>query len=482
MAQPLSLPSVPAPSWLWGHHGEFVADPLGFVERYSRLGDVVPTRFGPLGFWLVHDPQLIGEILTTKGSSFGKDAGLRRIRVILGDGLLTSEGRQHERNSRMMQPAFRAKAVESYAAAMVETTEEVADGWAEGGEIELASELSRLALRIVARALFGADVRDAAAAVESAMTEALPLLDDRMNAVLPLPLWIPTAANRRFARARQVLDGVVYRMIEERRRAPAGTDLLSHLLAAREEGKGLTDQELRDEVMTLFLAGHETTANAMAFTLWLLAKNPDARAKVQAEVGSVLGQRRAVAEDAHRLAWTAAAVHEAMRLYPPAWFLGRQATENVELGGGRLRVPKHTVMAMSPLIVQRDPRWWDEPMAFRPERFLPGAPRPAAFTYFPFGGGKRACIGRSFALLEATLVVATLVQRVDLEMDTTREIEVKPHLTLRPAAIPAIVHRRQAAQLEATTTAFDDAVSGAHLASACPMAEKPPRAPGAIPA
>jgi cytochrome P450 len=430
-------------SLLWGHHPEFLSDPIGFLTRCAREhGDAVPLRFGPVRFWVLSDPARIGEVLTTRAGAFRKDRGLLRTRVLLGNGLLTSEGEEHDRKSRLAQPSFRARAVETYAQAMVEVAEEVAGSWPDGGAIRLSPELSRLTLSVVARALFGAELLERSSKIEAAITELMPLLDERIHGLWPLPLCIPTRHNRRFVQSRAVLEEAVDEMIREKRLRGPSDDLLSRLLTARDDFEtGLTDRELRDEVMTLFLAGHETTANALGFTLWLLAAHPEKERRVREEVDAVLGERRAQAADAPRLVFTAAAVHEAMRLYPPAWLLGRQAAEEVDLGGMRLR--RGDMVGMSPFVVQRDPRWFEEPLAFCPERFLPEAPKPAPFTYFPFGGGKRACIGRSFALLEATLVLSTIVQRVELSMDTRAELSLEPHLTLRPAGgLPAVVHQR----------------------------------------
>lgn len=429
-------------SWLWGHHKQFLADPLGFMTRCAReYGDAVPLRFGPVRFWVVSDPSLIGEVLTTRAGSFHKDMGLKRTRVLLGNGLLLSEGEEHSKRSRKAQPAFRAKAVEAYAEGMVEVTEEIVGSWIEGSEVRLAPELARLTLSIVARALFGADLLGRSEQIGAAITDMMPLLDARIHGIMPLPLWIPSPRNRRFVRGLRILEEAVYAMIAHRRREP-GQDLLSQLLAAGEGDEGLTDLQLRDEVMTLFLAGHETTAAALGFTLGLLGGHPEEARRVKDEIDTVLGERRAVATDAWALPRTAAALHESMRLYPPAWLLGRQAGEDVVLGG-RLRIRRGDVVGMSPYVVHRDERWFPDASSFRPDRFAADAPKPAPFTYFPFGGGKRACIGRSFALLEAILVLATILQRVELDMPPVRSLEAEPHLTLRPGGgLPARVRRR----------------------------------------
>ncbi len=442
--------TAPPGTLIYGHHDAFVADKLGFLERTAREhGDIVPLRFGPIRFWLVTDPALIGEVFTTRAASFRKDIGLRRSRVLLGESLLTTDGAEHARRSRIAQPSFRQKEVEHYADAMVEVARAVVDSWPDGGEIDLARELTRLTLDVVARALFGAEVDGRAAQVGAAITELIGLLDERVNRLVPIPLAIPTAANRRFNTAKTVLDDLVLDMIRARRgREPgAADDLLSRLLAARdpEGGHGLTDLQLRDEVMTLFLAGHETTANALAFTFYLLARHPEIAARVRAEVDATLaGGRPAEAHDLARLPLVSECFQESLRLYPPAWAMGREAAEPVDLGDGRLRVERGEIVITSPFVLHRDPRFWDEPLAFRPQRFAPDAPRPAPFTYFPFGIGKRACIGRSFALLEGALVTATILRRVDLEVDAPPDLPLTAFITLRPAnGLRARVRRRR---------------------------------------
>ncbi len=447
-------PAAPPRTFLIGHARQFFDGKVLFLERCAReYGDIVPLRLGQYRMYLVSEPAIVGEVLTTRAASFHKSVGLQRARPLIGNGLLTSEGAEHERRSRMAQPAFRHAEVERYAPAMVELTEMVAGGWHDGQRLDLSTEMSRLTLAIAARTLFGANLLAEATEIGAALTELLELLDRRLTRLWPLPLAIPTRENRRFNRARAVLDAAVFKMIRERRAAAGASapapdgppDLLSRLLGAKDGGRGLDDAELRDEVMTLFLAGHETTANALTFTFFLLARYPEAAERLRVEALDVLGpDRPATAADLPRLSYAQQVFSEAIRLYPPAWMLNRHAIEDVSLGGGRLEVAKGEMVAVSPYVVQRDPRWFPDPLAFRPERFAPGAPRPVPWSYFPFGGGKRACIGRSFALIEAALILSTIVRRVDFEIDATREPELKPQITLRPAGgMPAVVRARR---------------------------------------
>lgn len=446
---PAPRPSAPPGTLLRGHFDAFFADKTGFLTQCAREhGDIVPLRFGPKRAWLVSDPAIIAEVFTTHAASFHKSVGLRRARAVVGDGLFTSEGKTHERRSRIAQPAFRPTEVARYAGAIAELAEEAVASWADGARVDLAAELSNLALAVVARTLFGTDLRAEAPHLGAALTELLHLLDGRLARTIPLPLWVPTPENRRFRAARAVLDDAVYAIIRARRAtlAAGAPDLLSRLMVAGPGGEGgLTDLELRDEVMTIFLAGHKTTASALAFTFRLLAERPDVLARLRAEAAAVLEGRSACAAHQPELVFTGQVFAEALRLYPPAWMVNRQAIEDVTLGGGRLCVRRGAMVATSPFVVQRDARFFEEPEAFRPERFAREAPRPAPYAYFPFGGGKRACIGRSFALLEAAMIMPTIVRAVDFEIDTSRPIGLLPQITLRPAGgVPAIVRRRRA--------------------------------------
>lgn len=448
----MSRLAAPPARLLRGHLDAFYADKIGFLSACARdYGDVVPLRMGPMRLWILSDPNLIGEVFGAKADAFQKDVGLRRVKVILGEGLLTSEGAAHARRSKLAQPAFRRQEIEKYASDMVRLTRARAARWvAAERPVDLGEELSALALSIVAHSLFGAELAEGVEPIGHALTELLELLEGRMGALVPIPLWVPTPSNRRFRAALGVLDDAVYEIIRARRAqlargGEAPDDLLGRLLRAGGEPGGerpLSDRELRDEVMTLILAGHETTANGMAFAQWLLATHPEVLADVRAEVDAVLGDRPATAADVPRLERVGQVFQEALRLYPPAWMLGRQCARDVDLGGGRVQVRRGDMIGVVSYVVHRDPRWWDEPDAFRPERFARGAARPAPHTYIPFGLGKRACIGRSFALLEGTLVLATLAQQVDLRLDTERELELVTQLTLRPGSLPVTARAR----------------------------------------
>jgi len=418
---------------------------IAFIDECVRdHGDVVPLRMGPIHrAWLVAHPDHVGEVFTTHAASFKKDEGLRRTKIVLGEGLFTSEEPEHARRSKLAQPAFRKQEIDRYAASMVELAAKRAASWV-SREVELGHELSGLALQIVVRSLFGADLPpEDEAALGDALTETLGLMEERLSVLVPLPQWVPTTHNRRFKAARAVLDRVVLGLIAKRRAegAPAKADLLSRLMAPAEGAKPLSDRELRDEVMTLVLAGHETTANALAFSLWHLARHPEVATRLRAEVDAVLGARAATADDAVKLELAGQVFQETLRLYPPVWMLGREATADVALGPDQVPVRKGDMVWTSPWVTHRDPRWWGPDAAlFRPERFARSAPRPRPHAYFPFGIGKRACIGRSFALLEGTLALATIAQKV--EVDVLADPTLVAQLTLRPGPLPARARAR----------------------------------------
>ncbi len=411
-------------------------DPLAFLTRVSREhGDVARFRMGPVELYLLSRPEWIRDVLVTHAASFHKGRGLERAKRLLGEGLLTSEDPLHLRQRRMMQPAFHAQRIAGYADAMVALADRASARWTPGETRDVALEMSRLALAIVGRTLFDADVESEADEIGAALTTALELF----GRTFTLPFFelldrLPLPMNRRFDRAKARIDATIARLVAERRRAPGGADLLSLLVAASDvEGDGgrMTDAQVRDEAITIFLAGHETTANALAWTWYLLSQNPEAEARLHAEVDAVLGGRRPSAADLPRLPWTEMVLAESMRLYPPAWIIGRRAIEPYSVGG--YDVPRGSIVVACQWVTHRDPRWFPEPERFDPERFLPEAKeaRPR-FAYFPFGGGRRVCIGEGFAWMEGVLVLAAIARRWRLRLAPGQEIVPAPSITLRP--------------------------------------------------
>ena len=412
-------------------------DPLAFLTKLAReYGDVSRVRLGRIDLHLLNRPDWIRDLLVTHAASFHKGRGLERAKRLLGQGLLTSEDPVHRRQRRMIQPAFRHERIASYGAVMVEHGERFAAGWRVGETRDVSLEMSRLTLAIVGRTLFDADVESEADEIGEALTETVALF--RKSLTLPFAEVfdrLPLPGNRRFVRAKARIDATIARMIAERRRSSEErSDLLSLLLAASDpEGDGgrMSDAQVRDEAVTLLLAGHETTANALAWTWYLLSQNPEVERKLHAEIDAVLGGRAPAVTDLPRLAYTEMVLAESMRLFPPAWIIGRRALSDYQAGG--YAIPRRSIIVASQWVTQRDPRYFPDPERFDPERFRPEAKaaRPK-FAYFPFGGGPRVCIGEGFAWMEGVLLLGTIAQRWRLRLEPGQDIVPAPSITLRP--------------------------------------------------
>ena len=410
------------------------ANPLDFFTNLARTyGDVSSYRMAGEQLFLVNEPRLIRDVLVTHNRNFTKSRGLERSKRLLGEGLLTSEGAMHLRQRRLMQPAFHRDRVAGYGDLMVGYADRMRRAWSDGATLDISREMNRLTLSIVGKTLFDVDVEQQAAAVGEALTA---VMESFWMTMLPLAevlerLPVPKLRRARMARAR--LDAIIYRMIADRR--ASGTDhgdLLSMLLAAQDEdgGGGMTDRQVRDEAMTIFLAGHETTANALTWTWYLLSTAPDVEATLHAEVDRVLQGRLPAIGDLPSLPYVERVVTESMRLYPPAWIIGRRAIDEYRLGD--YVVPRRSILVMSPYIIQRDPRFYAEPDRFFPDRWTPEfrAALPK-FAYFPFGGGPRQCIGESFAWMELIMLVATIAQQVRLRLVPGHPVLPQPLITLR---------------------------------------------------
>ncbi|HEX4954737.1 MAG TPA: cytochrome P450 [Thermoanaerobaculia bacterium] len=412
----------------------FRRDPLAFLQRTAREhGDVAFFRLGTQNVFLLNDPELIREVLVQRQGLFTKSRGLRRARALLGDGLLTSEGEVHHRHRRLVQPAFHPDRLQGYAEVMVDAALETGRRWRAGESVEVFSEMARITLGVVGTTLFSVEVEEEAQEIGTALTSVLEMFSIMMLPFSGLVERLPLPVVRRFHAARSLLDGRMERLIHERRESGRDSgDLLSMLLLAQDEaGGGLSDREVREEALTLFLAGHETTANALSWTLYLLASNPDCEARLHRELEEVLGGRRPTFADLPRLSWAEHVLAEAIRLYPPAWAIGRSAREALELGG--FEVPAGSTVILSAYVTQNDPRYFPHPEVFDPERWQPGprAERPK-FVYFPFGGGARTCIGERFAMMEGVLILATLAQRWRLRLAPGQTVEPMPLInTLR---------------------------------------------------
>ena len=433
---PFSNPaSSPSSHWLLGHFRNFRNDPLGYLTSCARdHGDAVHLRFVNRRILLLSNPAQIGEVLLDRQRSFRKHAALRTIaRPALGEGLLLSEGDQWQRQRQRTQPAFRSERIAGYAQVMLDHTASMLATWQDGDTIELHAQMMALTSRIVTRCLFGSELADQSNAVHEAMDSLTSSFKSRMDSALRLPLFIPTPANRRFVSGMTRIDRVLARIIDKRRQAPPQLDLLGALLAiTHEDGRpALNDRQLRDEVATLFFAGHETTANALTWTHWLLSTHPAVQQRLEQEIDTVLDGRPPTVADVPHLDLCRQVLDESMRLLPPVWIIGREAVSRVEIGSRSIR--RGTTVLMSQWVVHRDPRWFPDPERFTPERWADGlAERLPPFAYFPFGGGPRICIGAGFARMEMVLLLASMVARFRLTPAPGTRLELLPSLTLRP--------------------------------------------------
>jgi cytochrome P450 len=414
---------------------------LGFlVDTARRYGDVARFRIGPFDLYLLSHPDHVRDVLVAGSHSVTKSQVLQEARRILGDGLLTSEGKVHRRNRRVLQPLFQREHVERYGQVMVEHTSLAAERWRNGQELDLHDELMALTLSIVAKSLFGADVEEAdARGVADSLRTMLGMYDRYLMPFASYLERLPLPSNRRFWRAKAAVDEVVFGLIRNRR-ADGGRghgDVLSLLLGEREADevpdgyRPMTDRQIRDEATTLFLAGHETTAIALTWTLYLLSQNPDAEARLHDELDHILGGRLPTPADLANLAFTRRVLSESLRLYPPAWTMGRRVASDLPVTG--CLVPAGATILLSQYIIHHDPRWYPDPWRFDPDRWEPAvvATRPK-HSFFPFGAGPRMCIGEDFAWMEGMLVLATLVQRWRFCLLPGQTIDLDPRITLRP--------------------------------------------------
>jgi cytochrome P450 len=422
----------------------FYRDPIGSLQRMARTyGDVARFRWGSRYEHLLVHPELVERVLVGEQRAFVKGQALQETKRILGEGLLTSEGEFHLRQRRLVQPLFHRRRIAAYAGEMVACTERALARWRDGAVTDAHDEMTRLTLAIVARTLLAADVEGEAPEIGRALTDALDSLQRFMLPFPDLVELVPLPSTRRLRASRERLDATIYRLIEERRARPGGGDLLSLLLEARgEDGQAMPDEQVRDEAMTIFLAGHETTANALAWTWLLLSRNDEAETRLHAELDEVLAGRLPEPDDLARLPELDRILKESLRLYPPAWLIGRRAVQDVELGGYVL--PAGSIALVSPYVTHRDARFFPEPDLFDPGRWTEEAEatRPR-FSFFPFGGGVRRCIGESFALMEAKLVLATIAQRWRLR-HVGGEVGLLPRITLRPRGPIAMRLERRA--------------------------------------
>ena len=425
------------------------SDPIRtFLDAADRYGDLVHLKAGPYHGFLLSSPADIRHVLQDNARNYHKSPLYDRLRDGIGNGLLTSEDSFWLRQRRLAQPAFHRQRLIGMTETMVACTEAMLERWSRiaplGAPIDLVAEMMALTQATIVRTMFSTDLGTTAEVVNRTW----PIINRRIGETFwstKLETMLPIAANRRLWGALRDLEAVVYRIIADRRSTGRDEpDLLSMLLSARDEetGAGMTDRQLRDEVLTMLLAGHETTSLALSWTYYLLSQHRGIARNIEDEVDAVLGDRRATFADLDRLPLTRRAIEESLRLYPPAWGFSRQALSDDEIGG--YRIPGGALVFLIPFVVHRRPTLWPDPERFDPERFAPErvAARPR-FAYFPFGGGPRVCIGNQFAMMEAQLVVATIAQRYRIEVGPNQDIRPEPLITLRPApGIRATLERR----------------------------------------
>ncbi|MDZ4766463.1 MAG: cytochrome P450 [Chloroflexota bacterium] len=429
------VPPAPKGHPLLGNIPDFTRDTLKFQLDIRQYGDIASFWFGPFRAYMVNHPDAIHQVLVTDADKMHKTRGLKRaLDPILGQGLFTNDGEFWKRQRKLVQPAFHTKRIGAYARTMVDYASDTADGWHAGQTLQIERAMAELTMRIIAKTLFDADVENAPE-VGHAVSQVLEDVNERLNQLVPLPRWMPTAGNRRFYAAVDRLNTTIQGFIDERRRTNDDQgDLLSMLLLAQDADDGgvMTDKQVRDEAMTLFGAGHETTAVAMTWTWYLLAQNPDVEARLHAEIDAVLGGRTPTLEDLSKLVYTGQVIKEVLRLYPPAFAATRAVSaETFEMGGYTFK--QKEVIMINIYGVQRDARFFPDPDRFDPDRFSAENEKLIPkYAYLPFGGGPRVCIGNAFAMMEATLLLATLAQRFALRLAPGQVIEPVRKFTLRP--------------------------------------------------
>jgi cytochrome P450 len=409
-----------------------------FQHLAEKYGDIAHYKIGRHHIVFLNHPEYIREVLVVQNDNFIKERTVQRTRMLLGEGMITSEDAAHRAQRQVAQPAFHRQRIQEYGAAIVDEAARARESWKDGEPREIATDMMHLSLKIVARTLFAADLQNEVLELADAINRIMGLYN--FLVMLPAAEWLvhlrpPGLAA--FVKARRRIDAVVYRMIDaHRRRGGNGSSLLDLMLTASsnesESDAGPEAQQgLRDQVITIFLAGYETVANALIWTWYLLSQNPECERRCHEEVDSVLQGRLPTAEDLPRLHYVEMVMAESMRLYPPAWAMGRYARNDFQLG--EYRLPARTTVLISQFVTHRDPRYFPDPLRFDPERFTAEAKsKRAKFTYFPFGAGVRQCIGESFAWMEGVLVLATFLQKWKLRLVPNQCVEPQPLITLRP--------------------------------------------------
>lgn len=415
-------------------------DPLRFVRDLTReYGDIAYFRIGIYTGYLLNHPDFFQHVLVSNHRNYNKENyNYKMLKPVLGEGLITADGDHWLHQRRLIQPVFHRKRIARFDSTILNATEEMLDRWevmaTRRKPIPVAAEMMNLTLRVVTESLFSTDIRSSAEAVRKAFNTLNRDISDRFKNVFVPPRWLPIPRNRSFKKALGQLNRLVYQIIEQRRREPAPRDdLLDMLLEAGGEGndRQMTDRQLRDEVMTLMLAGHETTANLLTWTCYLLSRHPTVLHQLKAELDEVLGERNPGTEDLPAMVYTQSVLKETLRLYPPVWIISRKAIDRDVIGG--YAIPAESTVTLCSYALHRHPGFWEDPETFRPERFSADRKKEAINTaYFPFGGGPRSCLGSHFAMMEAQIVLAMIFRRFNLKLTPGHPVEPEPLVTLRP--------------------------------------------------
>lgn len=475
-------------------------DPLTlFLQSRATYGDVVKFKFGPFDYYLVNDPNVVKHVLVDNPKAYTKSRNYLGLKVVLGEGLLISEGDHWRRQRKLAQPAFHRDKLAGFARSMSMATRDMLTRWAAegagnegaGDTFDVHKEMMRLTFRIVGLTLFSSDIDGDAKDVGQALEIAMHWANNYAESMIRIPPAVPTPANLRFKKAMKTLDDVVFRLIAERRTSAQATgdfgdDLLGMLMEATEEpesggaSSGMNDRQLRDEIITMILAGHETTANLLSWTFHLLSKHPDIERRVRDEALLVLGSDRdPVLEDVKALELTRRVLDEALRLYPPAWVFERQAVVADKLGD--YDIAPGAIVGLCPYVLHRHPDHWENPEGFDPDRFLPerSEKRPR-YAYLPFGGGPRTCVGNHFAMMEAQILLAMIVRDHCLELEPSHPIVLDPSITLRPKHGIKVRRRPRTLRTTSPTSASQPSGGAEKPSSGCP-ARRTPNAPPVVP-
>lgn len=431
-------PHGPKGKLFWGNFVEFNQQTLSFLRNNRQFGDVTKFMFGPFPAYIVNGAEQTHQVLLDSTTSYAKsELTTRLLAPVLGNGLFTSEGDFWKRQRKLMQPAFHAKRIGAYADTMAQYADDMAQRWSarpdQVSPVMVDKDMQALTMRIISKTLFDADVDKEAQEVGEAVTEALAVVEQNFRGLIKLPDWVPTPSNRRMQTVVKRLDALIQGFIDARRKSTTDNgDFLTLLLSAQDEDQThMTDKQVRDEAMTLFGAGHETTAATMTWAFYMLSQNPDVKAKLIEEVDRVLGSRLPTLADLRDLPYTEQIIKETMRMYPVAYLISRQSAQAVELDGFAL--PKGSIILVNVLGMHYDPRYFPDPDVFNPDRFSAenekSIPR---YAYIPFGGGPRVCIGNAFAMMEMQIMLAVLAQRFDLQLTPGFAVEPDRQFTLKP--------------------------------------------------